>query len=38
MDFDKIINSLSVEDLCSQLLCVDISDKDDPADLRRKSS
>ena len=33
MDFDKIINSLSVEDLCSQLLCVDISDKDDPAEI-----
>lgn len=30
MDYDKIIDSLSLEDLCAQLLCVDISDKADP--------
>ena len=32
---DKILDELSLEDLVGQVLCYDISDKDDPAEIEK---
>ena len=33
VDYDKIVDSLSIEDLAGQVLCYDISWKDDPVEV-----
>ena len=35
MDYDKLIESLSLEDMVGQLLCYDISPKDDPKEVEK---
>jgi len=35
MDYDKLVDSLSLEELAGQVLCYDISPKDDPSEVEK---